>query len=81
MLAKKYCTHLTQNRRGKKPMDTTAPYSCPYCGEESFTEVDLSQGLKQSTIEDCQVCCRPMTLFISFDEETYQASINAEPMD
>lgn len=62
-------------------VDTTAPYSCPYCGEESVTGVDVSAGMAQRYIEDCQVCCRPMELFIHFDEEDFTASIQAEPMD
>jgi transcription elongation factor Elf1 len=62
-------------------MDTTATYSCPYCGEESVTGVDVSAGFSQRYIEDCQVCCRPMTLFVTFDEDDFTATIAAEPMD
>jgi transcription elongation factor Elf1 len=62
-------------------MDTTGTYSCPYCGEESVTSVDLSAGLLQRYIEDCQVCCRPMELFITFDEYDFTVTIGAEPMD
>ncbi|MBC7545969.1 MAG: CPXCG motif-containing cysteine-rich protein [Candidatus Sericytochromatia bacterium] len=62
-------------------MDTTATYSCAYCGEDSVTEVDVSQGYIQRYIEDCQVCCRPMTFFVTFDEETLEVAIDTEPMD
>jgi hypothetical protein len=62
-------------------MDTTASYSCCWCGEESITEVDVSQGFSQRYIEDCQVCCRPMIFFVTFDEETLEASISTEPTD
>jgi len=34
---------------------------CPYCGEETSISIDTSQGAID-TIEDCSVCCRPMTL-------------------
>lgn len=34
-------------------------YTCPYCGEEIETGIDLSAG-DQDYIEDCQVCCRPI---------------------
>ena len=34
---------------------------CPYCGEPVQLLVDGSAG-EQSYIEDCQVCCRPMTV-------------------
>ncbi|MEB3196322.1 MAG: CPXCG motif-containing cysteine-rich protein [Candidatus Sericytochromatia bacterium] len=62
-------------------MDTTGEYTCPTCGECSVTGVDISQGMSQRLIEDCQVCCRPMTLFIRFDEDDFTVSIEAEPLD
>ncbi len=62
-------------------MDTTGTYSCAYCGEESVTEVDISQGMSQRYVEDCQVCCRPMTFFVAFDEEDHTVEIQTEPMD
>ena len=62
-------------------MDTTGAYVCAYCGEESVTEVDISQGFSQRYIEDCQVCCRPMTFFITFDEGYFTVEIQTEPMD
>ena len=34
---------------------------CPHCGEVFPLQVDTSQG-DQSMIEDCSVCCRPITL-------------------
>ena len=41
---------------------------CPYCGEPIELVVDCSID-SQSYIEDCQVCCRPMTLHVTVDEE------------
>ncbi len=35
--------------------------SCPYCGELLSILVDGSVQ-QQEYIEDCQVCCRPMTI-------------------
>jgi Cysteine-rich CPXCG len=34
---------------------------CPYCGAVFTTVVDTSFGTF-STIEDCEVCCRPIAL-------------------
>jgi hypothetical protein len=34
---------------------------CPYCGAIFTTVVDTSSGTF-STIEDCEVCCRPIAL-------------------
>jgi hypothetical protein len=36
---------------------------CPHCGESFPLEVDTSQS-EQTLIEDCSVCCRPITLTI-----------------
>ncbi len=36
---------------------------CPYCGQSFAIEVDTEAG-SYSEVEDCAVCCRPMTLSI-----------------
>lgn len=35
--------------------------TCPHCWESIHVVIDLSAG-DQSYIEDCSVCCRPITL-------------------
>lgn len=41
---------------------------CPYCGEAITLLIDESAG-EQDYIEDCQVCCRPIEIRVSIDEE------------
>ena len=41
---------------------------CPYCGEPIEILVDTSVA-SQSYIEDCQVCCRPITLTVEVDDD------------
>ena len=41
---------------------------CPYCGESFDTAVDGSGG-DADYVEDCAVCCRPITLSITIDED------------
>jgi len=41
---------------------------CPYCGESIEILVDDSTG-DQRYIEDCQVCCRPISVNVSVDED------------
>ena len=41
---------------------------CPYCGEHIQVVVDCSVD-NQEYIEDCAVCCRPITLAVSIDPE------------
>ena len=42
-------------------LETTAEVSCPYCGETITLFLDLSVE-EQTYIEDCSVCCQPMTV-------------------
>ncbi|HEY0198177.1 MAG TPA: CPXCG motif-containing cysteine-rich protein [Rhodanobacter sp.] len=49
-------------------MLTPFDLSCPYCGESIEILVDVSAG-DQNYIEDCQVCCRPITLNVRMDED------------
>jgi phage terminase large subunit GpA-like protein len=37
--------------------------TCPHCGEAFTLQIDTSQS-GQSVIEDCTVCCWPITLTI-----------------
>ncbi|WP_019614322.1 CPXCG motif-containing cysteine-rich protein [Psychromonas ossibalaenae] len=40
---------------------------CPYCGETIEIVVDCSAA-EQSYIEDCQVCCCPITVNVTVPE-------------
>lgn len=39
---------------------------CPYCGEMIDILIDISVP-HQNYIEDCQVCCQPMTIDATVD--------------
>ena len=41
---------------------------CPYCGEQLEVAVDWSIR-RQEYVEDCQVCCQPMTLTVMIDHD------------
>lgn len=42
--------------------------SCPYCGELIDIQVDMG-NTGQSYVEDCSVCCRPILISASLDED------------
>ena len=42
-------------------LETSAEVACPYCGETITLTLDLSVE-EQTYIEDCSVCCQPMTV-------------------
>jgi len=50
------------------PEQTEQIISCPYCGETISVLVDDSLP-DQHYVEDCQVCCRPIVLDVSVDND------------
>jgi|GEM_PF-1655715 len=38
-------------------------FPCPWCAETVSALVELSEA-EQDYVEDCEVCCRPMTLHV-----------------
>lgn len=47
--------------------DTAATITCPHCGEQVDITLDSDGGAVQEYVEDCEVCCRPWQLHVSFD--------------
>ncbi|WP_028025228.1 CPXCG motif-containing cysteine-rich protein [Enterovibrio calviensis] len=41
---------------------------CPYCGESIQVLIDAEDS-GQQYIEDCQVCCRPITFFVQQEND------------
>lgn len=52
----------------KLDLDEWIQVQCPYCGEV-FDVHATSEEAGQSMIEDCEVCCRPISLHIKVEEE------------
>jgi len=55
-----------------------AGFQCAGCGEWNETTVDSSAGSSQSYVEDCQVCCKPNVLKVSWDMSEGEYTIRAE---
>lgn len=49
--------------------DLTARVACPYCGEDIELAIDPGGGAVQQYVEDCEVCCRPMNVTVTWDGE------------
>jgi hypothetical protein len=43
-----------------------AQVDCPWCGESIAIALDPGGGPVQSYVEDCSVCCRPMSIRLRF---------------
>jgi len=63
--------------RSKKQI-MTAGFQCAGCGEWNETSVDSSAGMRQQYVEDCQVCCKPNVLQVSWDMSAGEYMISAE---
>lgn len=50
-------------------------FDCPYCGEYISMLLDVS-ATNQQYIEDCEVCCRPIEIRFTAEENEVQ-SFNA----
>jgi hypothetical protein len=55
-----------------------ATFQCAGCGERNQTSVDESAGRRQSYVEDCQVCCKPNLLRVTYDKSAQEFVITAE---
>jgi len=53
-------------------------YQCAGCGEWNETTIDESAGEEQSYVEDCQVCCKPNVLHVTYDSSEREFMITAE---
>jgi Cysteine-rich CPXCG len=54
--------------------------SCPYCGEQFETRVDLTNG-NCAYVEDCQICCQPIEVALQLDEAGALQAVNARRLD
>jgi hypothetical protein len=55
-------------------------FQCPYCWETISMLLDPS--LPQTTyVEDCEVCCRPIQLTASFNNQTELISFSADDIE
>lgn len=51
---------------GDGTADNSAEVTCPYCGETVTISVDPGGGSSQQYVEDCQVCCNPWQVSVTF---------------
>ena len=42
------------------PLNENENFSCPYCGENNALLVDITGGVNQTFVVDCEVCCAPI---------------------
>ncbi len=65
---------------GDGTADTDATVVCPYCGEAVVIGLDPGSGATQEYVEDCQVCCQPWRVNVSYDGSG-AADVAVTPLD
>ena len=58
-----------KSRKKRPTVGGEATYVCDSCGEEIVVPVDISAGSHQDYVEDCPVCCHPMSLHVDIDPD------------
>ena len=64
---------------GDGTADMEATVECPYCGEAVLIAIDPGGGESQEYVEDCQVCCQPWQVTVTYHEGVAEVSLT--PLD
>lgn len=54
---------------GEGTADTAATVVCPYCHESVEIAVDPGSGAAQEYVEDCEICCQPWRVEVTYDTD------------
>ena len=65
---------------GDGTADTSAMLLCPYCGADVELLLDPGGEAVQEYVEDCEVCCRPWHLTVTWDDSG-AATVHARTED
>ena len=57
--------------------ETDELFLCAWCGELNAVSLDVSGGIDQSFVIDCEVCCRPNLLSVRIDVEQETFTVEA----
>ena len=60
-------------------MEEEYHFTCPHCWQQISVLLDLSAG-PQAYVEDCEVCCRPISISYGTDGETVE-EFDAAPIE
>ena len=65
---------------GSDELEQFIDVDCPYCAEVFTVRVDLSAGA-QAYIEDCQVCCQPISMSVLLMDDGTLRELAAERLE
>ena len=64
---------------GDGTVETEAVVVCPYCGASVTMALDPGGGAVQDYVEDCEVCCQPWAVSVSYHDG--RADVSIQPLD
>jgi hypothetical protein len=64
---------------GDGTADLEASVECPYCGESVEITLDPGSGTEQEYVEDCEICCQPWLVVVSYDDAGH-AEVSVTPL-
>lgn len=64
---------------GDGTAETEAVVLCPYCAASVTMALDPGGGSVQEYVEDCEVCCQPWAVTVTYHEG--RAHVSAIPLD
>jgi hypothetical protein len=64
---------------GDGTAESGASVHCPHCGEANEIGLDAGSGSFQEYEEDCQVCCRPWKVTVSYGADG-SADVSVTPL-
>ncbi|MEZ6048747.1 MAG: CPXCG motif-containing cysteine-rich protein [Planctomycetaceae bacterium] len=70
--------HDGESINGSHSSQNEGSYTCDSCGELIIIPLDLSEGVYQTYVEDCPVCCHPNTIHVLLSDDG-SARVWAEP--
>jgi hypothetical protein len=62
---------------GDGTADTQAEVQCPWCAAIVVIALDPGGGSVQEYVEDCEVCCQPWAVSLSYHEGSANVSVRA----
>jgi hypothetical protein len=65
---------------GDGTADMEALVTCPYCGEPVEITLDPGSGDDQEYVEDCEVCCQPWRVSVTYGAQG-QAHVSIIALD
>jgi len=65
---------------GDGTAETDALVTCPYCGESVEITLDPGSGDDQDYVEDCEVCCQPWRVAVTYDRSG-EAHVSISALD